>query len=54
MNTPKLNTNTLNANDKRDLYNQYMAGSLTVEQLAVKYGLTDEQMFNILFEGKSL
>ena len=49
-----MNTSMLNDNDKRELYAEYYNGSLTVEQLASKYGISDEEMFNILFEGKSL
>lgn len=37
---------------KLAIYIEYLNDSLTVEQLAEKYEISVEEMFNILFEGK--
>lgn len=43
----------LSESQKTEIYMEYLNGILTVEELAVKYNISDEEMFNILFEGKS-
>lgn len=50
--TGMLQITTLTQQDKAQMYMEYLAGSLTVEQLADKYNLSVEDMFNLLFEGK--
>lgn len=39
---------------KREIYLSYLNDCLSVEQLAVRYMVSDEEMFNLLFEGKTL
>jgi hypothetical protein len=49
-----MNTASLTLDQKRDIYLSYLSDCLSVEQLAVRYKLSDEEMFNLLFEGKAL